>query len=192
MQVQSLLKKAATLDIAMICPLHGPILSENLGYYIDLYDTWSKYEPETEGVFVAYASIHGGTAATALKMAEILREKGAAKVSVADLSRDDMAEAVEDAFRYSKMIVAAPSYDAGVFPPMHDFLHHLQSKAFQKRRVGIIENGSWAPSAGRVMNEMLSSMKNIDIVEPMITIRSRMKDADIIGLETLADAILAD
>ena len=191
-QVQSLLKKAATLDIAMICPLHGPILSENLGYYIDLYDTWSKYEPETEGVFVAYASIHGGTAATALKMAEILREKGAAKVSVADLSRDDMAEAVEDAFRYSKMIVAAPSYDAGVFPPMHDFLHHLQSKAFQKRRVGIIENGSWAPSAGRVMNEMLSSMKNIDIVEPMITIRSRMKDADIIGLETLADAILAD
>ena len=190
-QVQALLKKAATLDIACICPLHGPILKENLGYYIGLYDTWSKYEVETEGVFIAYASIHGGTKKAAEKMAEILREKGAPKVSIADLSRDDMAEAVEDAFRMSKLIVAAASYDADVFPPMHDFLHHLKIKAYQKRRVGIIENGSWAPCAGRVMKGMLESMKEIEIVEPMVTIRSAMKQGDIPALEALADAILA-
>ena len=174
-QVQALLKKAATLDIACICPLHGPILKENLGYYIGLYDTWSKYEVETEGVFIAYASIHGGTKKAAEKMAEILRAKGAPKVSIADLSRDDMAEAVEDAFRMSKLIVAAASYDADVFPPMHDFLHHLKLKAYQKRRVGIIENGSWAPCAGRVMKGMLETMKDIETVEPMVTIRSAMK-----------------
>ena len=190
-QVQALLKKAATLDIACICPLHGPILKENLGYYIGLYDTWSKYEVETEGVFIAYASIHGGTKKAAEKMAEILREKGAPKVSLADLSRDDMAEAVEDAFRMSKLIVAAASYDADVFPPMHDFLHHLKIKAYQKRRVGIIENGSWAPCAGRVMKGMLEGMKEIEIVEPMVTIRSAMKQSDIPALEALADAILA-
>ena len=190
-QVQALLKKAATLEIACICPLHGPILKENLGYYIGLYDTWSKYEVETEGVFIAYASIHGGTKKAAEKMAEILREKGAPKVSLADLSRDDMAEAVEDAFRMSKLIVAAASYDADVFPPMHDFLHHLKIKAYQKRRVGIIENGSWAPCAGRVMKGMLESMKEIEIVEPMVTIRSAMKQGDIPALEALADAILA-
>ena len=190
-QVQALLKKAATLDIACICPLHGPILKENLGYYIGLYDTWSKYDVETEGVFIAYASIHGGTKKAAEKMAEILREKGAPKVSLADLSRDDMAEAVEDAFRMSKLIVAAASYDADVFPPMHDFLHHLKIKAYQKRRVGIIENGSWAPCAGRVMKGMLESMKEIEIVEPMVTIRSAMKQGDIPALEALADAILA-
>ena len=190
-QVQALLKKAATLEIACICPLHGPILKENLGYYIGLYDTWSKYEVETEGVFIAYASIHGGTKKAAEKMAEILREKGAPKVSIADLSRDDMAEAVEDAFRMSKLIVAAASYDADVFPPMHDFLHHLKIKAYQKRRVGIIENGSWAPCAGRVMKGMLESMKEIEIVEPMVTIRSAMKQGDIPALEALADAILA-
>ena len=189
--VQTLLKKAATLDIACICPLHGPVLKENLGYYIGLYDTWSKYDVETEGVLVAYASIHGGTAAVAQRMAEILREKGAPKVSVVDLSRYDMAEAVEDAFRMSKLIVAAASYDADVFPPMHDFLHHLLIKAYQRRRVGIIENGSWAPCAGKVMRGMLSQMKDIDIVEPMVTIRSRMKKADIPALEALADAILA-
>ena len=148
-QVQALLKKAATLDIACICPLHGPILKENLGYYIGLYDTWSKYEVETEGVFIAYASIHGGTKKVAEKLAEILREKGAPKVSLADLCRDDMAEAVEDAFRMSKLVVAAASYDGDVFPPMYDFLHHLKLKAYQKRRAGIIENGSWAPCAGR-------------------------------------------
>ena len=190
-QVQALLKKAATLDIACICPLHGPILKENLGYYIGLYDTWSKYEVETEGVFIAYASIHGGTKKAAEKMAEILRAKGAPKVSIADLSRDDMAEAVEDAFRMSKLVVAAASYDADVFPPMHDFLHHLKIKAYQKRRVGIIENGSWAPCAGRVMKGMLEQMKDIEIVEPMVTIRSAMKQGDIPALEALADAILA-
>ena len=189
-QVQALLKKAATLDIACICPLHGPILKENLGYYIGLYDTWSKYEVETEGVFIAYASIHGGTKKAAEKLAEILREKGAPKVSIADLSRDDMAEAVEDAFRMSKLVVAAASYDADVFPPMHDFLHHLKIKAYQKRRVGIIENGSWAPCAGRVMKGMLEQMKDIEIVEPMVTIRSAMKQSDIPAMEALADAML--
>ncbi len=189
-QVQALLKKAATLDIACICPLHGPILKENLGYYIGLYDTWSKYEVETEGVFIAYASIHGGTKLAAEKMAEILREKGAPKVSIADLCRDDMAESVEDAFRMSKLIVAAASYDADVFPPMHDFLHHLKLKAYQKRRVGIIENGSWAPCAGRVMKGMLETMKEIEIVEPMVTIRSAMKQGDLPAMEALADAIL--
>ena len=190
-QVQALLKKAATLDIACICPLHGPILKENLGYYIGLYDTWSKYEVETEGIFIAYASIHGGTKKVAEKLAEILREKGAPKVSIADLCRDDMAEAVEDAFRMSKLVVAAASYDADVFPPMHDFLHHLKLKAYQKRRVGIIENGSWAPCAGRVMKGMLETMKEIEIVEPMVTIRSAMKQGDIPALEALADAMLA-
>ena len=190
-QVQALLKKAAALDIACICPLHGPILKENLGYYIGLYNTWSKYEVETEGVFIAYASIHGGTRKAAEKMAEILRAKGAPKVSIADLSRDDMAEAVEDAFRMSKLVVAAASYDGDVFPPMYDFLHHLKLKAYQKRRVGIIENGSWAPCAGRVMKGMLEQMKEIEIVEPMVTIRSTMKQGDIPALEALADAILA-
>ena len=190
-QVQALLKKAAALDIACICPLHGPILKENLDYYIGLYDTWSKYEVETEGIFIAYASIHGGTKKVAEKLAEILREKGAPKVSIADLCRDDMAEAVEDAFRMSKLVVAAASYDADVFPPMHDFLHHLKLKAYQKRRVGIIENGSWAPCAGRVMKSMLETMKEIEIVEPMVTIRSAMKQGDIPALEALADAMLA-
>lgn len=190
-QVQGLLKKLATLDVACICPLHGPILKENLGYYIGLYDTWSKYEVETEGVFIAYASIHGGTAVAAQKMKEILLAKGAPKVSIADLSRDDMAEAIEDAFRMSKLVVAAPSYDANVFPPMYDFLHHLQLKNFQKRRVGIIENGSWAPCAGRVMTEMLEKMKDIEIVCPMVSIRARMKETDLPAMEALADAILA-
>ena len=189
-QVQALLKKAAALDIACICPLHGPILKENLDYYIGLYDTWSKYEIETEGIFIAYASIHGSTKKVAEKLAEILREKGAPKVSIADLCRDDMAEAVEDAFRMSKLVVAAASYDADVFPPMHDFLHHLKLKTYQKRRVGIIENGSWAPCAGRVMKGMLETMKEIEIVNPMVTIRSAMKQNDIPALEALADAML--
>ena len=190
-QVQSLLKKASALEITCICPLHGPILKENLDYYIGLYDTWSKYEVETEGVFIAYASIHGGTKKAAEKMAEILRAKGAPKVSLADLCRDDMAEAVEDAFRMGKLVVAAASYDADVFPPMYDFLHHLKLKAYQKRRVGIIENGSWAPCAGRIMKGMLETMKEIEIVEPMVTIRSTLKQGDIPALEALADAILA-
>ena len=190
-QVQALLKKAATLDIKVICPLHGPVLTENLSHYIGLYDTWSKYEPETEGVFVAYASIHGGTAAAAHRLAEILEAKGVPKVAVSDLSRCDMAEAVEDAFRYSRMGVCASSYDADVFPPMHDFLHHLKIKNFQQRRVAIVENGSWAPTAGKVMRTMLESMKSIDIVEPVVTIRSRMKDSDLSAMEQLADSLLA-
>ncbi len=190
-QVQSLLKKAGALDIAVICPLHGPILTGVLAPYLHLYDVWSRYEPEDEGVLVAYASIHGGTAEAARKMAEILEKKGAKKVVLTDLSRCDMAEAIEDAFRYSALVVAAASYDAGVFPVMHDFLHHLQIKGYQKRRVGIIENGSWAPTAGRVMRGMLETMKCIDIAEPLVTIRSRMKAADIPCMEQLADAVLA-
>ena len=190
-QVQTLLKKAATLDIDMICPLHGPVLKENLGHYIGLYDIWSKYEPETEGVLVAYASIHGGTAVAAERLADILRSKGAPKVVVTDLSRCDMAEAVEDAFRYSHMVVCAASYDADVFPPMYDFLHHLKIKSYQRRRVAIVENGSWAPTAGRVMRAMLEGMKSIDIVEPMVTIRSRMKDSDFPEMEQLVDNLLA-
>ena len=189
--VQTLLKKASALDIACICPLHGPILRKDLGYYLDLYQTWSSYGVETEGVFVAYASIHGGTAAAALKLAEILKEKGCPKVATCDLTRDDQAEAVEDAFRYGRIILAASSYDAGVFPPMHSFLHHLQDKAWQKRKVGLIENGSWAPSAGRVMKGMLETMKEIEIVEPVVTIRSWMKAADLPALQALADAILS-
>ena len=190
-QVQALLKKAATLDIRTICPLHGPVLTENLGHYIALYDTWSKYEPETEGVLVAYASIHGGTAVAANRLADILRENGAPKVVVTDLSRCDMAEAVEDAFRYSHMVVCAASYDADVFPPMHDFLHHLKLKSYQNRKVAIVENGSWAPTAGRVMRAMLEGMKNITIVEPMVTIRSRMRDSDLPAMEQLAAQLLA-
>lgn len=191
-QVQTLLKKASHLDITIICPLHGPILTENLGYYIGLYDTWSSYRPEADGVLVAYASIHGNTAVAAKKMAEILKEKGATKVAITDLSRDDMAEAVEDAFKYGKMIIAASSYDAGLFPPMHDFLHHLKIKNFQNRRVGIIENGSWAPCAGRVMQDMLSQMKDITIAGSMVTIRSCMKDCDVKNMEMLAEAVLSE
>ncbi len=190
-QVQTLLKKAATLDIRIICPLHGPVLTENLGHYIGLYDIWSKYEPENEGVLVAYASIHGGTAAAANRLADMLREKGAPKVVVTDLSRCDMAEAVEDAFRYSHMVVCAASYDADVFPPMHDFLHHLKLKNYQNRKVAIVENGSWAPTAGRVMRAMLEGMKNVTVVEPMVTIRSRMKESDLPAMEHLAVALLA-
>lgn len=190
-QVQTLLKKAAALDIKTICPLHGPVLKENLSHYIGLYDTWSRYEPETEGVLVAYASIHGGTAAAARKLADILREKGAEKVVVTDLSRCDMAEAVEDAFRYGRMAVCAASYDADLFPPMHDFLHHLKLKGFRNRRVAIMENGSWAPTAGRVMRTMLLEMKDIEIVEPVVTIRSRMKESDYPAMEQLAAELLA-
>ena len=189
-QVQGLLKKVAGLDINTICPLHGPMLTENLDYYIHLYDCWSSYRAETDGVFIAYASIHGGTAQAAKKMAEILEQKGVGKVSVADLSRCDMAEAIEDAFRMSKLIVAASSYDAGVFPPMHDFLHHLQIKNFQNRKVGIIENGSWAPCAARIMKEMLQTMKSIEIAEPTVTKRSRMKEEDLPRLEELANEML--
>ena len=190
-QVQNLLKKIAGCDIAMICPLHGPILNENLGYHLGLYQTWSSYGVETEGIFVAYASIHGGTAAAAERFADMLREKGCPKIAIADICRDDLAECVEDAFRYGKMVLAASSYDAGLYTPMHDFLYRLQAKGYQKRTVGLIENGSWAPSAGRVMKEMLGAMKEITLVEPLVTIRSRMHAADLQKLEALADAMLA-
>ena len=189
-QVQNLLNKLAGTDISMICPLHGPILNDNLGYYLGLYQTWSSYGVETEGIFVAYASIHGGTAAAAERFAQMLRDRACPKVATADITRSDLAEGVEDAFRYGKMVLAASSYDAGVFTPMHDFLYRLQAKGYQKRSVGLIENGSWAPSAGRVMKEMLGAMKDITVIEPMVTIRSRMHAEDIPKLEALADAIL--
>lgn len=187
--VQALLKKAASLDIAAIYPLHGPMLTENLDYYIGLYDCWSKYEVETDGVFIAYASIYGGTAAVAKKLAEMLRAMGVPKVSIADLCRDDKAEAVEDAFRMGTLVLAAASYDGDVFPPMHDFLHHLQMKGYRSRRVALIENGSWAPSAARAMRAMLEPLKEIEILEPTVTIRSRMKQSDIPALERLAEQI---
>ena len=188
--VQALLKKAATLDISIICPLHGPVLTENLGYYIGLYDKWSKYEPESEGVVVAYASIHGNTAEVARKFAEILRVKGAEEVSVFDLSRDDMSDVVEAAFRCRRLVVAAASYDSDVFPPMHDFLYHLAIKNFCKRRIAIIENGSWAPSAGRAMRSIIDGFKDVQLVEPMVTILSSLKPDDMPKLEALADEIL--
>lgn len=187
--VQTLLKKASALDIKTICPLHGPILSDNLGYYLDLYNTWSSYQPESKGVFIAYASIHGNTAYAAEQFAEMLRNKGVDNVVITDLSRCDIAEAVEDAFRYDRMVLAAASYDAGVFPIMQDFLHHLQAKAFQNRTVGLIENGSWAPTAAKTMRNILETMKNITIVEPVVTIKSVLKETDIPALDQLADAL---
>lgn len=187
--VQTLLKKASALDIKTICPLHGPVLSDNLGYYLDLYNTWSSYQPESKGVFIAYASIHGNTAYAAEQFAEMLRNKGVDNVVITDLSRCDIAEAVEDAFRYDRMVLAAASYDAGVFPIMQDFLHHLQAKAFQNRTVGLIENGSWAPTAAKTMRNILETMKNITIVEPVVTIKSVLKETDIPALEQLADAL---
>ena len=187
--VQTLLKKASALDIKTICPLHGPVLSDNLGYYLDLYNTWSSYQPESKGIFIAYASIHGNTAVAANRFADILRNKGVEKVIVTDLSRCDIAEAVEDAFRYDRMVLAAASYDAGVFPIMQDFLHHLQSKAYQNRTIGLIENGSWAPTAAKTMRGILDTMKNITIVEPVVTIKSALKENDIPALEELADAL---
>ena len=187
--VQTLLKKASALDIKTICPLHGPVLSDNLGYYLNLYNTWSSYQPESKGVFIAYASIHGNTAYAAEQFAEMLRNKGVDNVVITDLSRCDIAEAVEDAFRYDRMVLAAASYDAGVFPIMQDFLHHLQAKAFQNRTVGLIENGSWAPTAAKTMRNILDTMKNITIVEPVVTIKSVLKETDIPALDQLADAL---
>ena len=189
-QVQNLLKKAATLEIKMICPLHGPILKENLEYYINKYDIWSKYEPEEEGIYIATASIYGNTLNAAKEMAKILEEKGCEKVVVSDLAREDWAEAIEDAFRYSKLIVASSSYNMGIFPPMEHFLRHLKDRNYQKRTVGIIENGSWAPSAGRGMKAIISEMKDVNIVEPMVTIKSRMNEENRKQMETLAEEIL--
>ena len=188
--VQVLLKKVLPLEPAVIAPLHGPILRENLGYYVDLYQTWSTYGVETEGVFVACASIHGGTLAVAERLKEILLKKGCPKVALADLSRDDMGEAVEDAFRYGRMVLAAASYDGGLFTPAYNFLHLLQAKSWQKKKVALIENGTWAPTAGKVMKEMFGTMKDVEIVGDLVTIRSRMKESDQSALEALADAIL--
>ena len=189
-QVQALLKKAATLDIQMICPLHGPILKEDLGYYIGKYDIWSKYEPEDEGVFIAYASIHGNTAKAAKKLAEMLEEKGAKRVAIADLSRDDMAEAVEDAFRHSKLVVASSTYDGGLFPCMEDFLSHLKAKNYQKRTVAMMENGSWAPVAAKKMREYFEGMKEITFCEPVVTIKSTMKDETVKVMEELVEHLV--
>lgn len=188
--VQTLLKKAATLDIQTICPLHGPILKGNLPYYIGKYQTWSSYEPEDKGVLVACASIHGNTKAAAEKMVNLLQEAGAAKVAFTDLSRDDMAEAIEDAFRYDSLVLCAASYDGGVFPPMEDFLNRLSHKAFQKRKVGIIENGSWAPCAAKSMKAILDTMKNLEICDKVVTIKTTMKDTDVEHMKELAKEIV--
>lgn len=190
--VSTLLKKAAALEIEQILPLHGPVLrGEMLSEALRLYGIWSQYGVESEGVFIAHASIHGNTAEAAAKLKEILLAKGCKKVAICDLCREDQAEAIEDAFKYGKMVLAASSYDAGLFPPMYDFIHHLQLKTWQKREVALIENGSWAPSAGRVMTQMMQEMKDITIKGDLVTLRGKMKPADIPALEALADAILA-
>ena len=189
-QVQALLKKAATLDIQMICPLHGPILKEDLGYYIGKYQTWSSYEPEDKGILVAYASIHGNTKAAAEELAQLLREKGAEKVAITDLCRDDMAEAVEDAFRYDRMVIAAATYDGGIFPAMEHFLLHLKSKNYQKRTVGILENGSWAPMAGKKMAEIVESMKDVTICENRVVVKTRLNADSRAQMEALAAELL--
>lgn len=190
-QVQALLKKAAALDIKMILPLHGPLLKENLGYYIDKYNTWSSYQPEDKGILIAYASIHGNTGKAAHKLAEMLEERGAEKVVVSDLAREDMAEVIEDAFRYDRMVLMASSYDGGVFPVMEDFLCHLKSKLYQNRKVGIVENGSWGPTAGRVMKGYVEAFKNTELIEPMVTIRSTLNESSEKALSDLADAMCA-
>lgn len=190
MPVQTVLKKAATLDIQIICPLHGPVLKENLSYYLDKYNTWSSYAPEKEGVFIAYASLHGNTAGAAGKLAEILREKGCPEVATLDLARDDMADALAKAFRYGKIVLAASSYNGGVMPYMEFFLHYLKGKNFQKRQVALIENGSWAPSAKKTMTDILSQMNGITITEPSVTIRGAVKEENIKELEALADELM--
>lgn len=188
--VQALLKKAATLDIQRIFPLHGPMLTENLGYYIGKYDTWSKYEPEDKGIFIAYASVYGHTKAAAEKLKEVLESRGAPKVAIADLARDDMAEAVEDAFRYDRLVLASVTYDGGVFPVMETFINHLISKAYQNRKIGFIENGSWAPMAAKKMKTMLEGQKNLIFMDNVVTIKSAMKEADILQINALADDLL--
>lgn len=188
-QVQAVLKKAAALEINTICPLHGPVLRDTIPEVLSLYDTWSSYQPENEGVFIAYASIHGNTAEAAEKMKEILEKKGCPRVAIADLSRDDIAECVEDAFRHSTLLCMASSYDGGVFAPMSDFIHHLKSKAFQNRRVALVENASWAASAARTMKAEFEQMKDIELVDKVVTIKTTVKPADIAALEELADII---
>lgn len=190
MPVQTLLKKASTLDIKKIFPLHGPMLTENLAHYIHKYDVWSSYKAEDEGIFIAYTSIYGNTKETALKLKDILIAKGAKKVSIADLARDDMAECVEDAFRYSHLVLASPTYDGDVFPYMATFMHHLKSKNYQNRTVGFIENGSWAPMAASVMKKEMGALKNITLIDEHVTIKSALKKADVEKLEALADQLL--
>lgn len=189
MPVQTLLKKAAALDINIICPLHGPVLSENLEYYIGKYKIWSSYEPEDKGIFIAYSSLHGNTAAAAKELAAKLEKKGVEKVAVSDLAREDMAECIEDAFRYDRLVVASPTYDGGIMPVMEDFIYHLKIKAYQKRTVAIIENGSWAPMAGKLMKEQFEAMKDVTVLENMVTIRSTVKAADLDNLEKLAEEL---
>lgn len=189
-QVQALLKKAAKLDIEKICPLHGPILTENLGYYINLYDIWSKYEPEVDGIFIAYCSIHGNTEKAALKLYDILKEKTDKKIAISDLSRSDMAENIEDAFKYSTLVVAAPSYDGGVFPVMNDFLHHLKIKGYKNRKVAMIENGSWAPCAIKSMMPYFEEMKGIEVCDTKVTVRSTMTAENEAQLAELADSVI--
>ncbi len=191
-QVQAVLKKLSGVEVNAICPLHGPVLKENLEYYIGLYDTWSSYRAESEGILVAYASIYGNTAAAAKKLAEMLKEKGVAKVAVTDLARDDMAEAIEDAFRYEKMVLACSTYDGGIFPCMEDFLSHLKAKNYQKRTVALIENGTWAPMAGKKMREIMEGMKEVKVLENVVTIRSTVKEDTLEELNALADAIISE
>lgn len=188
-QVQMLLKKAAGLDIQTICPLHGPVLKENLAYYIGKYQTWSSYEPEDKGVFIAYASVYGNTGEAAKLLAEELKKAGEEKVSVCDLAREDMAEAVEDAFRYDRIVLAAATYDGGVFPPMEEFLHHLKAKNYQKRKAALMENGSWAPMAAKQMRAVLETMKEIEIAEPVVSVRSTLSDANREEIKKLAEAL---
>lgn len=191
-QVQALLKKAAGLDIQMICPLHGPILKEDLSYYIDKYNTWSSYAPEDQGIFVASASIHGNTKAAAEKLVEKLQAKTDQKVAFSDLTREDLAEAVEDAFRYDRLVVCCPTYDGGLFPVMEDFLHHLKAKNYQKRTVGFVENGTWAPIAGKQMRAAFEGMKEIKLLDPTITIRSALNADSEAQMDTLVEALLAE
>ena len=186
-QVQALLKKAAKLDIETICPLHGPILNENLGYYIDKYNTWSSYAAEDKGIMVAYASIHGNTAKAANKLAEVLEAKGAERVVIADLARCDMAEAVEDAFRYDRLVVCCPTYDGGLFPVMEDFLNHLKAKTYRSRKVGIMENGTWAPMSGKLMAAYFEGMKDITLCENRVSVKSALNAASEENLNALAD-----
>ncbi|MBR3859254.1 MAG: FprA family A-type flavoprotein [Bacteroidaceae bacterium] len=189
--VQQLLRKAEKLDIAMICPLHGPMLTEDLGHYIGLYDKWSRYEAESDGILIAYASIHGGTAAAALHMARLLREKGASEVTTIDLCRADMSAALAEAFRMKRLLLAASSYDGGLFTPMYEFLHRIAIKGYKNHQVGIIENGSWAPCAGRIMKEAVEAMKDVELIEPIVTIRSAMKPTDLPAMEALAEAMMS-
>ena len=191
-QVQALLKKAAALDIAVICPLHGPVLRENLGYYLEKYNAWSSYEPEEKGIVIAYASIHGNTAKAARKLASMLEERTDLPVKVYDLARADMPTVVAEAFRYDRLVLAAASYDGGVFPCMEDFLHHLKAKTYRNRKAGLLENGTWAPSAARTMRGILEEMKGITLCEKVVSIRSTLKESDEAELAALAEELLSE